>query len=145
MSDDDITGEGFTVQDKRAFTKNGDPRSAEPDSASGSEPAPGTSGKGHTAPESPDAVPPLPDVNFSTFILSLSSSALFHFGTIPDPVSQQIQRNLPLAKQTIDILGVLQEKTKGNLSEEESALLVNLLYDLRLRYVEELKKTPRTP
>ncbi len=84
--------------------------------------------------------PPLPEVNFSSFILSLSSSALFHFGTIPDPVTKQTQRNIPLAKQTIDILGIIDEKTKGNLTNEEEKLLENLLYDLRMRYIEECKK-----
>ncbi len=85
--------------------------------------------------------PPLPQVNFSSFVLSISSSALFHFGEIPDPVTNQKQRNLSMAKQTIDILGILQEKTSGNLTKEEGALLENLLYDLRLRYVNETTKT----
>lgn len=93
---------------------------------------------GSTAPPPPTDA--LPAVNFSTFVLSLSSSALFHFGTLPDPVSKTTQRNLGLAKQTIDILGLLQEKTRGNLTGEEQSLLDNLLYDLRIRYVEELKK-----
>jgi hypothetical protein len=132
---DDIHGEGFTLHDKRGFTKNGEPRST----------AAGTTPSGHTPASPAGSPPPLPDVNFSTFILSLSSSALFHFGRIPDPVTKQTQRNLALAKQTIDILGVLQDKTRGNLSREESALLENLLYDLRLRYVEELKNTGTIP
>jgi hypothetical protein len=85
------------------------------------------------------ALPPLPEINFASFIISLSSSALFHFGEIPDPATNQKQRNLPLAKQTIDILGLLKEKTKGNLDREENQLLESLLYDLRMRYVEHLK------
>jgi len=64
---------------------------------------------------------------------------LFHFGDIPDPITNKKQRNLPLAKQTIDILGILKTKTVGNLTKEESHLLDNLLYDLRLRYVNETK------
>ncbi|MBN2108372.1 MAG: DUF1844 domain-containing protein [Deltaproteobacteria bacterium] len=82
----------------------------------------------------------LPEINFSSFIISLSSSALFHLGDIPDPATNQTQRNLPLAKQTIDILGLLKEKTVGNLARDESQLLETLLYDLRMRYVAELKK-----
>jgi hypothetical protein len=84
--------------------------------------------------------PPLPDITFSSFIISLSSSALFHFGEIPDPITNKKLRNLPLAKQTIDILGILKMKTAGNLSKEESQLLENLLYDLRMRYVAEIKE-----
>jgi len=86
-----------------------------------------------------DASAPLPEVNFSSFILSLGSSALFHFGEIPDPVSGVKQRNLDLARQTIDILVVLRDKTTGNLSEDESRLLESLLHDLQMRYVQERK------
>jgi len=82
----------------------------------------------------------LPEINFASFIISLSSSALFHLGDIPDPGTNQMQRDLPLAKQTIDILGLLKEKTVGNLERDETQLLENLLYDLRMRYVAELKK-----
>lgn len=79
--------------------------------------------------------PPLPEVTFSTFVYSLSTSALVHLGEIPEPISENMDRNLPLAKQTIDILGILQEKTKGNLTPEEENLLNGFLYDLRMRYV----------
>jgi hypothetical protein len=81
-----------------------------------------------------------PGVNFSSFILSLGSSALYHFGEIPDPVSGAQQRNLDLARQTIDILVVLRDKTTGNLSTDESRLLESLLHDLQMRYVQERKK-----
>ena len=82
----------------------------------------------------------LPEINFSSFILSLGSSALYHFGEIPDPVSGTKQRNLELARQTIDILVVLRDKTTGNLSEDEARLLESLLHDLQMRYVQERKK-----
>ena len=82
--------------------------------------------------------PPLPEVNFASFIYSLSTSALVHLGEIPEPISEKMDKNLPLAKQTIDILGILQEKTKGNLSQEEETLLNNFLYDLRMRYVKAM-------
>jgi len=83
---------------------------------------------------------PQPGINFSSFILSLGSSALFHFGEIPDPVSGAQQRNLDLARQSIDILVILRDKTTGNLSEDESRLLESLLHDLQMRYVQERKK-----
>ena len=79
---------------------------------------------------------PLPEINFSNFIFSLSTSALIQLGEIPDPVSNQTNKHLPMAKQTIDILGILQEKTKGNLTSDEEALIQNVLYDLRMRYVQ---------
>jgi len=78
---------------------------------------------------------PLPEINFVNFIFSLSTSALIQLGEIEDPVSQQQVRNLPLAKQTIDLIGMLQEKTKGNLTPDEEKLTDAVLYDLRMRYV----------
>jgi hypothetical protein len=82
--------------------------------------------------------PPVPDVTFSAFVYSLSTSALVHLGEIPEPISEQMDKNLPLAKQTIDILGILQEKTKGNLTQDEENLLNSFLYDLRMRYVKAI-------
>lgn len=80
---------------------------------------------------------PLPDVNFASFIISLSSSAFVHLGDMPDPGTGETKKNIPLAKQTIDLLGLLREKTRNNLSEEEEKLFDHLLYDLRMRYVKE--------
>lgn len=74
-------------------------------------------------------------VSFSTFILSLNTAALVHLGEIPDPITQKKQTNLFLAKQTIDTLEMLKEKTKGNLSVEEEKLLESILFDLKLKYV----------
>jgi hypothetical protein len=80
---------------------------------------------------------PLPEVNFPTFILSLNASALVHLGAIEDPASGKKVKNLPMAKQTIDILSMLEEKTSGNLNREEENILKNILYDLRIMYVKE--------
>lgn len=74
-------------------------------------------------------------IDFYTFVLSLGSSAFVHLGDAPHPETQEAAANLLLAKQTIDILGMLQEKTKGNLTPEEDKFLQALLSDLRLRYV----------
>jgi hypothetical protein len=79
----------------------------------------------------------LPEVSFSTFVLSLNASALVHLGILEDPGTGQKAKNLALGKQTIDILALLEEKTRGNLTTEEDGLLKNLLYDLRLVYVRE--------
>ncbi len=81
--------------------------------------------------------PPMPKIDFSTFIFSLNSSALVHLGVIGEPGSDRISKNLVLAKQTIDILGMIEEKTKGNLTDDETSLLKNILHDLRLMYVRE--------
>ena len=82
----------------------------------------------------------LPHVDFATFILSLSHSALMHLGEAPHPETGKIEKNLALARQTIDLVGMLEEKTKGNLSGDEERLIGQILYDLRMRYV-ELSKT----
>jgi hypothetical protein len=78
----------------------------------------------------------LPAIDFSTFILSLSHSALVHLGDAPLPDGQEPEKDLLLARQTIDLLGILQEKTRNNLTGEEERLLDQALYDLRLRFVE---------
>jgi hypothetical protein len=83
-----------------------------------------------------DEADALPAIDFSTFILSLSHSALVHLGDAPLPDDQDPERNLLLARQTIDLLGILQEKTRNNLTGEEERLLDQALYDLRLRFVE---------
>lgn len=81
----------------------------------------------------------LPKIDFSTFIFSLNSSALVHLGLVEDPASGQKTKNFPVAKQTIDILGMLEEKSRGNLTDDEEKLLKNILHDLRMMYVRESK------
>ena len=78
---------------------------------------------------------PLPEISFINLIFSLSTSVLIQLGEIQDPITQQLAKNLPLAKQTIDLIGMLREKTKGNLTSDEEKVLQNILYDLRIRYV----------
>jgi hypothetical protein len=76
-------------------------------------------------------------IDFYTFVLSLASSAFVHLGDAPDPeTGQPGMPDLALAKQTIDILAMIREKTKGNLSPEEERFIENLLTDLRLRFVQ---------
>ena len=85
----------------------------------------------------PDSTPPGP-IDFYTFILSLGSSALIHLGDAPHPeTNERIEPNLPVAHQSIDILAMLQVKTRGNLTPAEEKFLENLLTDLRLRYVQK--------
>ncbi|MGH7439693.1 MAG: DUF1844 domain-containing protein [Polyangiaceae bacterium] len=81
----------------------------------------------------------LPQVDFATFVLSLSHSALMHLGEAPDPETGSVQKNLPLARQTIDLIAMLEEKTRGNLVGDEERLIGQILFDLRLRFVEQSK------
>lgn len=80
----------------------------------------------------------LPKLDFSTFVLSIIGSAYVHLGDAPSPDGRE-ERNLMLARQDIDLLSLLEEKTHGNLTGEEERLLNQALYDLRLRYVEVVK------
>lgn len=77
----------------------------------------------------------LPEITFPSFIFSLSSAAFVSLGAIPNPETGKVEKNLPLAKQTIDLLGLLREKTRNNLTPEEDNLFDHLLYDLRMAYV----------
>ncbi len=79
------------------------------------------------------------EFGFSTFILSLSTSALVHLGELPDPLSNTKEVNLQLAKQTISIIEMLKEKTEGNLTKEEENLIDSVLYDVRLKFVNSSK------
>jgi len=82
----------------------------------------------------------MPEIDFGTFVMSLATSVLVHLGEVKHPESSRDEANLPLAKQTIDILGMLRDKTRGNLTQEESQLIENLLYDLRMKYVAAKKR-----
>jgi hypothetical protein len=122
---------GFTVTDRRSFKDAGEARPADdvaPAPAPPADRAPGAA-----------APPTLPAVDFHTFVLSLGSSALLHLGELEHPDVGAPQKDLPLAKHTIDILVMLEEKTRGNLTAAEEKLIASLLYDLRLRYVEAQK------
>jgi len=78
-----------------------------------------------------------PKLDFSMFIFSLNSSALVNLGVLDDPATGEKEKNIPVAKQTIDILGMLEEKTRGNLTKQEEDMLKHILYDLRMIYVRE--------
>lgn len=73
--------------------------------------------------------------DFSTLIISLSTTALLHLGEIPDPDGKAPRKNLDMARHTIDTMVMLEEKTRGNLTKDEEALLKRFLYDLRVRFV----------
>ena len=129
----------FVIKDRRAFgqeeteqeekeKKEGKAESAEtPEQPQAEEPVP----------EAEEEAAQLPEINFQTFVFSLNASALVQLGVMDDPATGKKAINLSVAKQTIDILSMLQEKTEGNLTDDEENLLKNILYDLRIRYVKE--------
>ena len=82
----------------------------------------------------------LPPMDFSTLVLSMASTAMVHLGKVPSPSGERIERDLVAAKQAIDILAILEEKTRGNLDDSETKLLKSLLYDLRVAFVDAQKK-----
>jgi hypothetical protein len=93
-----------------------------------------------------DGVHHAPAINFPAFVLSLAHTAAVHFGDVPDPATGTSARaNLAAAQQMIDILALLEEKTRGNLSAEERQLLDQILYELRLRYLEAARDGAAAP
>jgi len=79
----------------------------------------------------------LPDVTFTSFFMALNTSVLYHLGELPDPLTGTKKQDLVMAKHTIDTMRLLQEKTKGNLNEEEAELVEKSLFDLQMRFVEK--------
>ncbi len=135
--DEDREGQrGFTVKDRRRFSETGDVREA----GTAPAPEPPPSEPSPTPKPEPAAEPaagaPAEPVTFSTFVLGLSTQALLHLGEIPNPVTRAVETDLDSARQVIDILGMLAEKTRNNLEPGEQSLLESALYDLRMRYVE---------
>ena len=87
---------------------------------------------------------PSPALSFTAFVLSLASTAAIHFGDLPDPISgEPAEPNLDGAAQMIEILSLLEHKTRGNLTAEERQMLEQLLYELRMRFVEASAATTR--
>jgi hypothetical protein len=84
-----------------------------------------------------------PEITFGTFVVGLSTQALVHLGEIPEPGSGEPFTDLPAAQQLIDIIGILREKTRGNLDRDEEALLETILFELRMKYVERARQAPR--
>jgi hypothetical protein len=87
---------------------------------------------------------PDPPLTFAAFVLSLASSAAIHFGDLADPISgSPPTQNLEGASQMIEILSLLEQKTRGNLTGEERQLLEQVLYELRMRFVEAMGSQKR--
>jgi len=136
MGTSDSKQGGFTVTDRRTFA-GAEAGKAEEAPAPAPAGAPDSSAEASDPPRGRESA--LPAVDFHTFVLSLGSSALLHLGELEHPEGGATEKDLPLAKHTIYILSMLEEKTKGNLTSAEEKLIQSLLYDLRLRYVNASK------
>lgn len=121
MGEDDV--KGFKVRDRRRVNVEGEEKKG----VAGGEEKEEKNGEG------------LPPVSFSSFISFLTTTALYHLGDIAHPETKKQEKNLRLARHTIDTIAMLKEKTKGNLTEEETKLIEESLYMLRMRYLKEIK------
>ena len=125
MSEDE---QGFVVRDKRG-------RSAAPEEPATSSTEPSAEPESQASVTSSESSPPAPPLTFSSFVFSLGTSSLMLMGESLDPQQPSPPVNLPQAKEIIDILSMLEEKTKGNLTSEEASVLGDMLYTLRMKYV----------
>ena len=130
----EIEGKGFVIKDKRSFDDKGEPREKKEEDEAKKE-IEKEEVKQEKARRDDDQRAPLPEVNFNSLIISLSSSALLHLGEIADPSTGEKKKDIAMAKQSIDIISMLREKTRGNLTDEEQKFIDNILTDMRWRYV----------
>ncbi len=128
MSEKEVEGEGFVIKDKRSS------QLSEEEAANQLEEA-----RPKAAAEGKPAGQQKFQIDFSTFIMSLTSSAFYHLGDLADPMTGQKETNLPAVQQTIDMLIMLKAKTRGNLSADEDKLLDQLIYELQVKYVEKTR------
>jgi hypothetical protein len=155
MEEEEEKPKAFKVQDRRRFSAEGDlkPEAAKeaeaPAAASAADdrgtvpPAAGES-PNFTAPKEPVREHgPIGELSFATFMVGLSTQALVHLGEMPDPHSGQLAHDLPAAEQVIDIIAMLQDKTRGNLDGDEAQLLESILFELRMKYVERARQGSR--
>jgi hypothetical protein len=91
--------------------------------------------EGEASPPRRGGKPELPEMTFSALVLSLSASAMVHLGEAAPEAQDAPEANLALARQTIDILELLERKTRGNLDADESRVLASVLHELRMKYV----------
>lgn len=136
MEDESSKSEGFKIRDKRRFSAEGESLKAaeEPEKeAKKSEPdTQDTETEDHRARQ-------LPPMDFSRFVVSLAETTLFHLGLIRISDSEEPRKDIQAARQTIDLLALLEEKTRGNLTENEQKLLTETLFQLRMAFVEASK------
>jgi len=143
MADEKNEPAGFKVVDRRSFDSEGSPRADAPPEAKKAEPPPT-----ERAPRPQEVESPEPDVSeeptgFEMLVSYLSTTTMFQLGLMPGPGGERIPPDMPNARRTIDLLQVLQDKTTGNLTPNESRLLDDVLYELRMTFVELQKRQAR--
>ena len=127
-----VEGEGFVIKDKRSSQISEDAATFLDDQE--------TKDQEEQTDSSKEKETESFQIEFSTFIMSLTSSAFYHLGDMPDPSTGKKEVNLPAVQQTIDMLVMLREKTKGNLKEDEEKLIEQLIYELQVKYVAKTKE-----
>ena len=139
---------GFKVADRRKFTEDGQLRDSVEEAAGGaaSPSSPSVAAQGQAEVTDSTSSPDVgresrePEMNFRTLVVSLSTTALLQMGLAPNPASQKVEKNLPGARQTIEILDILKDKTRGNLDPQESRLLDQCLHDLKMSFVQSSRR-----
>ncbi len=131
---------GFSVNDRR-FSARPESEPERPRQAPEARPSSSEErGGGAQTHSSPPTDSPPDEIDFGSFVISLGTQAFMHLGDIPNPVTQKREKDITAAKHMIDLLTMLQGKTKGNLTGDEERLLQQLLFDLRMRYVREARR-----
>jgi Domain of unknown function (DUF1844) len=143
MTDESEQPKGFQVKDRRRFTETGEvrddtERDETPDRAA--EPARPEGAERSEAAERETLDQEAAEISLSTFLMSLSTQALMCLGEIPNPVTGKPEADLGAVRELIDIIALLQEKTRGNLDDAEARLFEKILFDLRMRFLEKARK-----
>lgn len=131
------TDKGFVIKDKRIFDESGETRKEELKKEETKAHIKADEEPAEKSGEKKAQEEYFPEVTFSSFVFSLSTTVMYHFGDFPDPITKKTEKNLAAAKQTIDMLNMLKNKTMGNLDDNEKELLDGILYELMMRYVKE--------
>jgi len=161
MKNDEESDAGFTVKDKRKIGKEDEapaekvstsdaPANDAPANDAPADEAPADEAPTNEAPasESPTSenisdkenVEEYPPIDFMSFIMSLSTSALIYLGEVPDPVDNEKKKIIPMAKQMIDLISLLNDKTKGNLTADEEKYMENILFELKMVFIKATAK-----
>ena len=133
----------FKVEDRRMFTSEGEPIGTGSGQKAGQSPRRPPEPEGRPRRQEPSSAETNPQeseaVDFSSFVLSLATSAMAYLGEVPDPATGKKVEHLEGAKQMIDILSMLKAKTQGNLEADEERLIASLLYELRMKYLSKAR------
>lgn len=135
---------GFQVRDRRRFTETGEVREDVAEGERKEEEAPGTPEAASPGGETRQPFGPEPgpaaQITLTTFLMSLSTQALMCLGEIPNPIDGKTETDLPAVRELIDVISMLQDKTRANVDPAEARLFEKVLYDLRMRFVEKARK-----